>query len=82
MSVGHLARLLEAAGIATVIVMIKAFAPRVSPMRLPRVLLTPFMLGRPIGPAFATDVQRETLRQALALLESADQPETVIELAK
>lgn len=74
---GHVARLLEAAGIATVIVAARAFEPRLKAMRLPRVLLTPHLMGRPIGPPLNRTRQRETLLAALQLLEQAGQAETI-----
>ncbi len=74
-SVGHVARLLEAAGIATVIVAARAFEPRLKAMRLPRVLLTPRLMGRPIGPPLNRTRQRETLLAAFELLEQASQNE-------
>ena len=40
-------------------------------MALPRVLLTPYLLGRPVGPPGEEQQQRETLRAGLELLEIA-----------
>jgi len=70
-SVGHAARLLEAAGIPTVIAAAKAFRPRMEPMNLPRLLLTPHLMGRPLGLAGDTETQRTVLRAALNFLETA-----------
>lgn len=77
---GHLARLLEQAGIATVIVAIRAFRSILVGMTLPRVLLTPHVLGRPVGPPQDSERQAETLRAALELLESAKQGGAIQEL--
>ncbi|MCP4688041.1 MAG: hypothetical protein GY859_08330, partial [Desulfobacterales bacterium] len=49
MSVGHVARLLEESGIATVIVAVQAFETRMRMMALPRTVLTPHLIGRPFG---------------------------------
>ena len=45
MSVGHVARLMEAGGIATVIVASQVFRAQLEKMHLPRVLLTPHVAG-------------------------------------
>lgn len=78
MSVGHVARLLEEAGIATVIVAAEAFRPRLEAMSVPRLVVTPYPMGRPLGPPGDRSRQRETLRAALILLESKERPETVV----
>ena len=70
-SVGHLARLVEEAGIATVIIAVRSFRSRLEAMTLPRVLLTPYLLGRPVGPPGESKQQLETLRAGLELLENA-----------
>ncbi|MCJ7701007.1 MAG: hypothetical protein MUO62_05450 [Anaerolineales bacterium] len=79
MSVGHVARLLEAEGIATVVVAARAFRPRMEVMKLPRLLLTPHLMGRPLGPAGDAAAQRAVLRAAFKLLETALAGGTVIE---
>jgi len=80
-SVGHVARLLEAEGIATVVVAAKAFRPRMEGMMLPRLLLTPHLMGRPLGPAGDTSEQGAILRAAFKLLETAPAGGTVIEFS-
>ena len=77
---GHIARLLEAGGIATVIIGIRAFRPRLEVMTLPRVLVTPHPLGRTLGSPGDRDRQRETILAALELLEEARQGGTFVEL--
>ncbi len=77
MSVGHVARLLEAAGIATVIIAVAAFQDRLAAMSLPRVVLTPFLMGRPLGMPHNSEQQRGILVAALHLLESATQAQTI-----
>ena len=73
-SVGHLARLMESAGIPTVVVAVAAFEAPLRKMMLPRVLLTPFLLGRPVGPVGDVQTQRTVLKAALDLLASAQEP--------
>ena len=80
MSVGHLARLLEEAGTPTVIIAVRAFRPRMEPMRLPRLLLTPNLMGRPVGAPGDQARQLATIRAALDVLESAETGGTVVEL--
>jgi hypothetical protein len=80
--VGHVARLLETAGIATVIVAAKAFRPRMEVMPLPRLLLTPHLMGRPLGPAGDTEQQRTVLHAAFNLLETAPGGGTVFEFSE
>ena len=77
MSVGHVARLLEAAGIATVIIAVAAFQERLAAMMLPRVVLTPYLMGRPLGMPGNRAQQQASLAAALTLLENATQPEMV-----
>ncbi len=81
MSVGHVARFLEEAGIATVIVASQVFEKRMRMMTLPRVLLTPHLMGRPVGPVGNLKRQRETLLAAIGLLESARGAGTVARLS-
>ena len=68
---GHVARLIEEAGIPTVIVAVKAFETRMRMMTLPRVVLTPHLLGRPFGAPGDHATQRAVILTALKLLESA-----------
>jgi hypothetical protein len=74
---GHVARLLEEAGIATVIIAVAAFETRMRMMTLPRVLLTPHPLGRPVGPPGDRDTQLSVIQRALDLLETAPGPGTI-----
>jgi hypothetical protein len=77
--VGHLARLLEEAGIATVIIAVQAFRSRMEPMRLPRVLYTPYPMGRPVGAPGDVDGQRAAVERALDLLSQARNGGTTVE---
>ena len=72
MSVGHVARAFEEAKIATVVIAVNSFEPRMRMMSLPRVLLTPQLLGRPLGSPFDERLQIKILKAALQLLETAD----------
>lgn len=80
MSVGHIARTFEAAEIATVVIAVKSFETRMRMMALPRVLLTPELMGRPLGNPFDKARQKNILGQALALLETATQNGTILDL--
>jgi len=79
-SVGHIARLLEASGIATVIIGIRAFRPSLEAMTSPRALITPHLMGRTLGAPGDRDRQRAVVAAALDLLETASQPGTLAEL--
>lgn len=80
MSVGHVARLMEAGGIATVIVASRVFQAQLKIMHLPRVLLTPHVMGRPLGPPGDRKRHHEVLSAALTLLETASEAGTVVAL--
>lgn len=80
MSVGHIARSFEEAGIPTVIIATKAFRPRLEAMTVPRLVLTPYPMGRPLGAAHDVKGQRTTLVAALHLLETASTAGAIIEL--
>jgi hypothetical protein len=71
---------LEASGIATVIIGIRAFRPRLEAMTPPRALITPHLMGRTLGAPGDRDRQRAAVVAALELLETASQPGTVREL--
>jgi len=75
--VGHVARLLEDNGIATVIIAASPFEERLRVMTLPRVLLTPNVMGHPVGPPGNVKRQRETLTTALQLIQQAEQVSTL-----
>lgn len=77
MSVGHIARTFETAGIPTVVIAVKSFETRMKMMALPRVLLTPELMGRPLGDPFDKSRQKTILKQALALLEDAEKNGTI-----
>jgi len=80
-SVGHIARAVEAQGIATVIVAIQAFEAELSAMRVPRLVTTPFPMGRPVGAPHDVSGQLETMSRALALLQSATPQDRLLRVA-
>ncbi|MBI3994209.1 MAG: hypothetical protein HY342_13125 [Candidatus Lambdaproteobacteria bacterium] len=80
MSVGHVARIFEEAGLPTVIVMVRAFLPRVAAMKPPRVVVTRHIMGRPMGAPHDAERQRQVLHAALDLLVSARQNGSILEL--
>ena len=80
MSVGHVARLLEAAGISTVVVASAVFRDRLEAMSLPRLILTPHLMGRPLGMPGHHERQRAAMLAALDLLENAQQGRSVVAL--
>ncbi len=80
MSVGHLARLLEESGIATVIIAAIAFRRRLEALTPPRVLLTRHVMGRPIGPPSDRNRQQQVLTAAVKLLAEATGAGTIVEL--
>lgn len=79
-SVGHIARVFETAGIPTVTVMAGAFGFRAQGMKLPRTVITRHIGGRPIGAPGDVERQREVVRAALTLLETATANSAVVEL--
>jgi len=71
--------MLEDVGIPTVIVAVQAFRRRLETMSVPRALLTPHLMGRPIGRPGDREQQRMVIQAALKLLETADQGGTLID---
>lgn len=80
MSVGHVARLLEDAGIATVIIAVKAFRQQMQIMTLPRVVITPSLMGRPLGAPGDHESHKTAVLAALDLLESAPEVGTILDI--
>ncbi|MEH2625296.1 D-proline reductase (dithiol) PrdB [Bradyrhizobium sp. AZCC 1719] len=75
-TVSLVARHLEASGIPTVI--IGSALDVVEHCGVPRFYFTDFPLGNPCGHPWRPDMQREILRQALALFETAEAPRTTV----
>lgn len=80
MSVGHVARAVEEAGIPTVVVLVQAFAHVGDRMSLPRTVVTRHPMGRPMGPAGDAARQRTVLDTALDLAERATAGGSVVEV--
>jgi hypothetical protein len=80
-SVGLVARALEEQGIPTVSVFIRAFRHRAIALQVPRVLVTPHLMGRTIGPVGDAERQRDVVSAALRLLAHADSPATLEDYA-
>ena len=78
-SVGHVARGFEEAGIPTVSVFVRAFKHVAEGMNVPRTLLTPHPMGRPLGAAGDRDRQRRVIEAALGLVDSATEGGTIAE---
>jgi hypothetical protein len=79
-SVGHVARSFEDAGLVTVAVFVQAFEHYARAMRLPRTLITPHPMGRPLGPPHNPARQRETIEAALAMIDTATAPGAITHL--
>lgn len=79
-SVGHVARILEERGIATVTVMIGAFAHHAMQMKLPRTVVTRNPMGRPLGPPGAAQAQRRVIEAALALIDTTEEPGAIMRI--
>ena len=71
--------MLEAAGIPTVVVAVKSFQKRMEMMCVPRALLTPHLMGRPVGRPGDVERQREVVQAALQLLGSAEKGGTIVD---
>jgi hypothetical protein len=71
---------MEAVGIATVIIAVRACQEQLVHMTLSRVVTTPHLLGRPFGAAGDRQRQRESILAALELLKSATQVGTTYDL--
>ena len=80
MSVGHVARALEEAGLVTVAIVIRAFRHVAEAMRVPRAVITRHPMGRPLGAPGDTARQREVVLTELRLLEEARPGGSIVEL--
>lgn len=75
---GHIARLLEAEGISSVVIASAVLRDRLETMHLPRLVLTPHLFGRPLGMPGDKERQRVVLSAALDLLECTTHSEAVV----
>lgn len=73
MSVGHVQRAIEAAGIPTVGVYVASFGHIPGLMGVARALVTQHPMGRPLGAPHDTERQLAVVRTALDLLNSSEQ---------
>jgi hypothetical protein len=71
-SVGHVQRAIESAGIPTVGVYIGAFAHVPRQMSVARALITPHPLGRPLGAPGDTERQLAVVEAALDLFDATE----------
>ncbi|MFQ5556556.1 MAG: hypothetical protein ACE5GB_03480 [Acidimicrobiales bacterium] len=78
-SVGHVQRALESAGIASVGVYVASFGHIPALMGVARAVVAPHPMGRPLGAPGDTERQLEVVRAALTLLEASEP--TVTELS-
>jgi hypothetical protein len=76
-TVGHVARAIEAIGIPTVTIYIEAFLPDAHLLKPARTLVTANLMGRPLGLPYQREQQLAVIRAALELLESADHAPTL-----
>ena len=65
---------------ATVVIGVAAFRARLAAMSLPRLLVTPQLMGRPVGAPNDKTRQREILLAAFTLLTDAQQGKAVVAL--
>jgi len=77
-SVGHIARAFEKNGISTVVIATEVFKEKLISMSLPRVLITPFPKGRPIGYPGNRRQHLRVIKEALNLLINATESKTVL----
>ena len=62
----------------TVVIATAVFEGRLRAMQVPRLLLTPFLMGRPLGAPHDSERQLDVLRMGLNLLETAVAAPTII----
>ncbi len=82
MSVGHIARIFESAGIATISFGVRAFMSRMVAMKIPRLVITPQLMGKTLGMPNDVTTQRRYLDIGLDLLENASEGNTFVELER
>jgi hypothetical protein len=78
-SVGHVARIFEGAGLPTSVIMVRAFRHVADEMSLPRVVVTRHPMGRPLGAIGDHARHRRVVITALELFDSAASS-TLVEL--
>lgn len=73
MSVGHVQRAIETAGIPTVSVFVRSFGHLPELMGVSRALITQHPMGRPLGAPGDAERQRAVVRSALDMLSNDEQ---------
>ena len=79
MSVGHVSRAIESAGIPTSAIYVRAFQHVAEEMKLARTIVTRHPMGRPLGAAGDHGRHRRVTIAALELFDTAAGP-TIVEL--
>jgi hypothetical protein len=74
--------LLEEAGIPSVIIAVRAFRRRFEELRVARAILTPYIMGRPLGFPGDNEGQRAILLAAFDFLENSKTGGTILEFTK
>ena len=82
MSVGHIERGFESAGIPTIAFGVRAFKRREVPMQVPRLVITPELMGKTLGKPNDGSTQCRYLDIGLELLENASPGNSIVEVEK
>lgn len=77
---GHVARVFEYAGLATVVIGVAPHRDRLTAMTLPRAVVAPHPMGRNLGAPHDVERQTEILSAALDLFENAIEGGTLVDL--
>ena len=70
----------EEAGIPSVAFGVQAFKNRMLPMSIPRLVLTPELMGKTLGRPGDKQTQIDYLKAGLSLLEDAKEGNTLVEM--
>ena len=70
----------EEQGIPTVAFGVQAFKSRMLPMSIPRLVLTPELMGKTLGKPHDTETQRRYLKAGLEMLEIGEPSTSEIEI--
>jgi len=73
---------MEAVGISTVCVFIRAFRHQAELVKPPRTLVTRHILGRTVGAPGDSERQRLVVENALQMLETATSPGTIEDMSE
>ena len=75
---GHIAQALEENGISTVVIAVEAFKDTLLSMSLPRILITPFSMGSPMGFPGNSSQHLRVIKEAINLLTEETQSKTIV----